>query len=265
MRPLESAVWIGFVFAFGAIIGSFLNVVIHRLPLGESIVHPRSRCPHCGKGIPGWANVPLLSYVALRGCCMHCRGRISARYPLVEALTGLLFVAGWFWGQSGARVGLDWALFAALVAVTFIDLDHQIIPDAITLPGIGLGLLVALLWPPAGGPLELGYVLDAALGAAVGGGMLWAIAFLYERRTGQIGLGLGDVKLVAMLGAFLGLQPILGVILLGSLLGIAHALVVIGLRGGGRKTKIPFGPALALAGVLHVLRPELISSLMPRL
>jgi leader peptidase (prepilin peptidase)/N-methyltransferase len=243
---------LAFVFALGTIVGSFLNVVIYRVPLGRSIVTPGSACPHCEKAILAWANVPLLSYLVLRGRCFSCRAPISPRYPAVEALTGALFAAAWLWGESG-RLPLDWALLGALVAVTFIDLDHHIIPNAITLPGIPLGLLAALLWPPAdwtSGPL---FLLSAASGMLLGGGMLWAIAAFYEWRTGQIGLGLGDVKLVAMLGAWLGLDAALGVIVLGSLLGIGHALALIALRGGGRKTKIPFGPALALAGALHVL------------
>jgi leader peptidase (prepilin peptidase) / N-methyltransferase len=257
VRALGPGSALAFAFALGAIVGSFLNVVIYRVPLGRSIVRPGSACPHCGAAIPGWANVPLLSYLALRGRCFACREGISPRYPAVEALTGALFAAAWLWGESG-RVGLDWALLAALVAVTFIDFDHHIIPNAITLPGIALGLAAALLWPPAGWE-PLRFALSAAAGVILGGGMLWGIAALYEWRTGQIGLGLGDVKLVAMLGAWLGLEAVLGVIVLGSLLGIAHALVLIALRGGGRKTKIPFGPALAVAGALHVLDPGLLA------
>ena len=248
---MAPALAIGFAAALGCVIGSFLNVVINRLPLGQSIVHQRSRCPHCGDAIPSWLNVPILSYALLRGRCRSCHAAISLRYPAVELLTGVLFVLVLLLAPPGLRLLAHWALAAALIAVTFIDLDHQIIPNAITLPGIGLGLALAFAAPP---PLWL----DAILGVAVGGGLMWAISAYYEWRRGEIGLGMGDVKLVAMLGAFLGVQAALGVMVLGSLAGLLYGGGYIWLRGGGRRTRIPFGPALALAGLAHLLWPDLL-------
>ena len=253
---------IGFTAIFGAAVGSFLNVVIHRLPREESIVRPRSLCPACGDPIPAWANLPIVSYVLLRGRCRQCRAPISPRYPSVEALTGALFVAVLLLEPPGIRLVAHWALVAALVAITFIDLEHQIIPNVITLPGIAAGLVLSVVAPPPAGWLEAPGFLNALLGAAVAGGLMWAVAAVYERVQGEIGLGMGDVKLVAMLGAFLGLEAALGILVLGSLLGLAHGLGQIAIRGGGRRTRIPFGPALALAGVAHLFRADLLGPVM---
>lgn len=242
-----------FAFALGACIGSFLNVVVWRLPRGESLVRPRSRCPGCGAAIPAWANVPLLSYVALRGRCRACGARISLRYPLIEALTGAAFVAFLLVHGPSARLLVDWALAAALIAVIFIDLDHHIIPNSITLPGLAIGLALALFAPQLG----VGF-RDALLGALVIGGALWAVSAGYEHFRGQIGLGMGDVKLMAMLGSFLGLYGALGTLLVGSLLGIAYGGVMIAAKGTGRGTHIPFGPGLALAGLLFLFEPDFL-------
>lgn len=258
LLELPWSILVGFSAAIGACVGSFLNVVIHRVPRGESIVTPRSRCPECGAGIPGWANLPLLSYALLRGRCRGCGGTISLRYPLVEALAALLFVALLWTEPLGPRLLIEWALGAALIAVAFIDYDHQIIPNAITLPGIPLGIGCALLFPP---PVWL----DVLLGALLPGAMMWGIAAFYEWRSGRVGLGMGDVKLVAMLGAFLGIQPALGILVMGSLLGLAHGVVLIAVRGGGRKTRIPFGPALAVAGLAHLFDPQIFSAFVERL
>ena len=239
----------GFGAAFGACVGSFLNVVIHRVPRGESIVTPRSRCPACGAAIPAWANLPLISYALLRGRCRGCGGAISARYPLVEASTALLFVALMWIQPAGPRLLVEWGVGAALIAVAFIDHDHQIIPNSITLPGIPLGLGCALAFPP---PVWL----DALLGALLPGAMMWGIAAFYHWRTGRVGLGMGDVKLVAMLGAFLGIQPALGILVMGSLLGLAHASVSSGTMSRAttrcpafsmRSAKV--SPDLSVAGV----------------
>ena len=247
--------WIAFAFLFGASVGSFLNVVIHRVPRGLSVVSPRSRCPDCGWSIPAWANVPLVSYAVLRGRCRGCGEAISLRYPGVEALTAALFVGLLLAHGASPRLVVDWALGAALIAVAFIDWDQQVIPDAITLPGIAVGLACSfVLAPPTW--------LDALLGVVIAGGMMWALAAFYRWRTARTGLGMGDVKLVAMLGAFLGLQPALGILVLGSLLGLLHGVVLILARGGGRHTRIPFGPALALAGVLHLFNPALVSRVL---
>lgn len=212
----------GAAFAFGATVGSFLNVVIHRVPRGESIVHPRSRCPSCGTMIAAWHNVPILSWLFLRGRCASCDVPISARYPMVELLTGMLWLA------VAVRYGVTWAALAGvllasgLVVVTFVDLDHWEIPDEVSLPGIVVG---ALLRPIAfGAPWW-----DGVLAAAISAGILLAIRGAYMAVRGIEGMGLGDVKLIAMLTAFLGLGAILPIILVASLVGsvIGGALLLL--------------------------------------
>jgi leader peptidase (prepilin peptidase)/N-methyltransferase len=250
---------LGVSFALGLCVGSFLNVVVHRLPRGESIVRPRSRCPACGWSLPAWANIPLLSYAGLRGRCANCRGRISPRYPLVELATGLLFGAltlRWLeWGLA-PRLFVDQGLAAALVAVSLIDWERQIIPNAITCPGSVAGLLLAwLVPPPPHVPGALAGFVDALLALAVAGGAMWALSAGYERLRGRIGLGMGDVKLVAMLGTFLGLENTLGILVLGSLLGLTYALALMLVRGANLRTRIPFGPALAAAALVGLFLP----------
>ena len=242
-------------FALGAIVGSFLNVVIYRLPREESIVRPRSSCPHCGILIRWWANIPILSWIGLRGRCYHCRAPISLRYPAVELLCAAVFTALFLVYGPGLRLVATWAVAAALIAAAFIDAEHKIIPNALTLPGIPLGLAVAWLAPPPG-------VLDALAGLLVAGGMLWGLSAVYEWRAGRVGLGFGDVKLVAMLGAFLGLEPVLSLLVLGSLLGLVQGLVGMLASGAGRRTPIPFGPALAGAGLVHLFAPRLLYGIL---
>ncbi len=248
---LPPSVQLGFVFALGACVGSFLNVVIYRLPLGLSVVQPGSRCPTCETPISWWGNIPILSYLLLRGRCRECKAWISPRYPLVELLTAAAFLAlAWWWGYE-SRFWINSLLAAALIAIAFIDIDHHIIPNAITLPGIPLGLFCAWFFPP---PL----LLDALFGVIFAGGMMWIVSAFYEWRTGQIGLGMGDVKLVAMLGSFLGIHAALGIVVFGSILGMLQGIMVISLRGGGRKTRIPFGPALVTAALVHLFVPDLL-------
>jgi leader peptidase (prepilin peptidase) / N-methyltransferase len=223
----------------GACLGSFLNVVIYRLPQGLSVAWPASHCPHCARRLAPLENIPILSYLLLGGRCRGCRARISWRYPAVEATgAGLTMLA---FAYAGSVLGAAiWVAFVlALLAVLFIDLDHRIIPDTITIPGTVLGLLWALA-----GPLPF---KDALLGVAAGGGGLLAVAYGYQLITGREGLGMGDVKLMAMVGAFLGWQGALGTILCGSFVG---TLVGVGLmlRGqGNRRTALPFGTFLAPA------------------
>lgn len=260
-------------FVLGACIGSFLNVCIYRLPAEESVVHPRSRCPRCGTPIAWYDNLPLVSWALLRARCRRCSTPISARYPLVEALTGGLAIL------ALARFGfepLTLALFvftAALVLITFIDLDHRFIPDEVSLPGIVVGLGVSLL------PGGIG-LWNAALGALLGGGILFLVAFGYEKMTGREGMGYGDVKLLAMIGAFLGWQAIPAVIVIASLTGSVAGLlamfdararrrvrriqthfgplaVLVSLRRASRRTEIPFGPFLALGALVALYVPGL--------
>jgi leader peptidase (prepilin peptidase)/N-methyltransferase len=244
-----------FVFVLGAAVGSFLNVVIHRIPRGESVVRPRSRCPGCGASIPALANVPILSWFLLRGRCRDCGMRIPFRYPLVEGITALLFVALWLDGGPTLTTLVHGAVGAALIAVAFIDGEHRIIPNSITVPGILLGLAFAAVSPSVG-------LLDAAFGVVFVGGAMWGLSMLAEWWYGRIALGLGDVKLVAMMGAFLGLQPAIGVVALGSFFGVAQAGVWMVLGRAGRKTAIPFGPSLAAAGILHLLAPDALPRLL---
>ena len=246
------------VFGFGACIGSFLNVVAHRLPRGQSLVRPRSRCPDCSEPIAAWDNVPIVSWLLLRGRCRRCGASISPLYPVVELATATLFVALLVLHlRSGfdARLPIDWLLVSALVAVTLIDAERQIIPNEITYPGIVLGVLLAWLLPPPG-------LVDALLGCVLPAGTMWAVAEIYERWRGHLGLGMGDVKLVAMLGAFLGLEAALEIMVLGSLFGLAWGVFLILFRGAGRTTRIPFGPALAAAGVLQLFAPGLLQAVL---
>ncbi len=232
-------------FLFGTIIGSFLNVVIHRLPREESVVTPRSRCPACQTPIAAWDNIPLVSFLILRGRCRTCKHPISWRYPLVEALTGLLFAL------TVARFGLTAhsaflaAFLAGLVVVSFIDLDYQIIPNAITLPGIPLGLLAGLLLgaPP---------LLDRTIGMLAGTGFLYLVLYYGGAVYGQEAMGEGDLNLIAMVGAFLGWKAVALTILLGCLSGSAIGLTLIALRRLGRRQHIPFGPFLSLGAVISL-------------
>ncbi len=250
----------------GLCVGSFLNVVIHRLPLmmerewqaqcadlrGEALAEttpfnlivPRSRCPRCGQEIGALDNIPLFSYfVLLRGKCKHCQARISLRYPLVEALTGLLsaavvwhFGAGWL--ALGA-LGLTWAL----ITLALIDLDTQLLPDSITLPLLWLGLAFNL----DGHFTDLG---SAVIGAMVGYLALWSVFWLFKLATGKEGMGYGDFKLLAALGAWLGWQMLPAIILLSSVVGALVGIALIVLARHGRNVPIPFGPYLAAAGLL---------------
>lgn len=238
----EIPIW-AVVLWLGAAVGSFLNVVIHRLPLGESVVKPRSRCPSCRATIAWYDNLPIVSWLALRGRCRHCAAEISPRYPFVElATTSIAFVLFARLGVSVAFL-VQFAFACALLVVAYIDLDHQIIPDRISLPGILAGLVAAV---PGGAPA----MLDAVLGVLLGGGLLLTVAFVYERTTGREGMGGGDVKFLAMIGAFLGWQGVLLTLLLGSLLGSAIGIVLMTSRGADRKLAIPFGPFLSLGALV---------------
>jgi leader peptidase (prepilin peptidase) / N-methyltransferase len=229
------------LFILGLCVGSFLNVVIARVPEGRSIVSPGSACPLCDASIRWFDNVPLVSYTLLRGRCRNCGAPISPRYPIVELVTGLLFVlAGWERGL-GPDLVPALVLLATLVAITAIDLDRQLIPDVISLPGIAVGLLLSMITGRPGW-------LDSLLGVLVGGGI-----FLLIIVASRGGMGGGDMKLGAMLGAFLGWKLVLVAILLGVLAGGAVAIGLLALRRKGRKDAVPFGPFLALGGAVSLL------------
>ncbi len=226
------------VFVYGAIIGSFLNVCIARLPESRSIVRPPSHCPKCQSAIAWYDNVPILSYLWLVGRCRTCRVRISPLYPAVEILTGALAVALFLrLGPTLAFAGY-FAFAAALVVITFIDLDHQIIPDVISLPGIALGLAFSLVSPLVG-------PRDAILGVLAGGGTLLAVAWTYQKLRGVEGMGGGDIELLAMIGAFLGWQSIFVTLFVGSVIGSIIGVAVMLYEGSDTKLAIPFGPFLA--------------------
>jgi leader peptidase (prepilin peptidase) / N-methyltransferase len=230
------------VFAWlGLSVGSFLNVCIHRLPLGTSIVTPPSACPHCGYLLRWYDNIPVLSYAVLRGRCRGCRAPISIRYPVVEILTMALFVLHWYVFGWTALMGVRLAFACALLVLFAIDLEHQILPDKITLPGIVFGA-VASVWLPPG-------IRDSLLGVLLGGGALWLVIWVYYLFTGQEGMGFGDVKMLAMIGAVLGWQQVLVTLVLGSVSGSIIGLIVIRFAGRDMKYALPFGTFLALGAL----------------
>ena len=237
--------WGIFLTVAGAAIGSFLNVLIHRVPTGQSIVFPPSHCPKCKKGIRFYDNIPIVSYLMLRGRCRDCQEKISLRYPFVEAITAFLSLfLFWKFGLSSHYL-FSFAFTCALIIITFIDLDHQIIPDVITLPGIPIFFLIAVFF--MGIPW-----LEALLGILIGGGCLFAIAFLYEVITKREGMGGGDIKLLAMLGAFLGWKSLFFILFVSSLLGAVVGISVMMARGKDMKYAVPFGPFLSIAAVAYL-------------
>ena len=242
------------IFIFGSMLGSFLNVCIVRLPQGVSIVNPPSHCPNCRARIPFYDNIPLISYLFLRGRCRFCAERISPRYIFVELLMGSLSVALLLRFGLGTVFFVYVAFVAALVVISFIDLDKQIIPDVISLPGIVLGLLTSLLhypWPTDSLSIPPSPV-NSVLGILMGGGFLFLVAVLYEYLKGIEGMGMGDVKLLAMIGAFLGWSSVLLGLFFASLIGSLVGLVLMLLTGEGLKLKIPFGPFLCLGALFHL-------------
>jgi leader peptidase (prepilin peptidase)/N-methyltransferase len=237
------------VFALGAIIGSFLNVVIYRYPREESVVFPPSHCPHCATNIKPYDNVPIFAWLWLRGRCRACRGPIDARYPLVELANALFYVA--VFQRTGLTIGF--LPIAALVSMTivliYIDLDIQILPDVIDLPGVAIGLLIGATHMGALYPelMLSATLLDSVAGALAGGGTLLAIALLYKLVRKVEGMGLGDVKMMAMLGATLGWMPIFPLLVLASVGGTLAGIVVAVKSAKGMQVALPFGVFLGLA------------------
>jgi leader peptidase (prepilin peptidase)/N-methyltransferase len=225
---------------FGLMIGSFLNVCISRLPAGQSVVTPASRCPKCRKPIEWYDNIPVLSYLLLRGRCRQCGAPISAVYPAVELVTALCFVA------QGAVIGNDWALlatrllFTAMLIVLFgTDLETMRLPNVITYPGIVLGLVFSTFLPPG--------IAESALGAAIGAGIPALIRFVWFRVKGVEAMGLGDVKMLAMIGAFLGWRQVWVVLFGASLAGAIIGIIILRTRGRSLASRLPFGTFLAVA------------------
>jgi leader peptidase (prepilin peptidase)/N-methyltransferase len=255
-----------FIFLFGLIIGSFLNVCILRIPQGKSIVLPASSCPGCGAAIRAYDNIPVLSWIFLRGRCRKCGKPISIQYPVVELLSGILFV-GCYLAFGLSLPALKWAVFSALILVlTVTDLRERILPDKVNFFGIAAGLLFSLVVPVGDGTAAwladrlfafppsdtVISFADAVIGSVGAGGFLWLVAEGYFRLRGREGMGLGDVKMIAMAGAFLGLQGVLLMILLGSLIGSVIGVAVVGLWRKGRDFELPFGTFLGAAAIVVV-------------
>lgn len=280
-RAALEALFAVYLAVIGLCVGSFLNVVIARLPAGENIVRPRSRCPKCGRQLRWYENIPVFSWIALRGRCSGCRQPISARYPLVELLTALLWLGclrrfGWGWELAGALV-----MSTILVALTFIDLDHWILPFELTIPLIATGLLLAI---PRGVPV----LIDAAIGAAAGFSSFWAMEFIGRWIFKKEALGGGDKYLLAGIGSYLGWQSLLGVVFLSSLQGALIGLAMIAIYGRAGPdaaetppegdvphdpqfeddwkpgpTNIPFGPWLSVAALEVMLLGPFFGEVLP--
>jgi len=243
-----------FVFLAGLCIGSFLNVCIWRIPRDESIVWPGSHCPACGHPIAPWDNLPLLSWLILNGRCRHCRAPISPRYFLVELLTGALFTALWLVHGVSVLTPVYLIFAAALVMATFIDLDHLILPDRVTLGGMILGPVLSFALPALQGQTDrLPALAHSLLGLALGYGLLWLVATLGRLILKRDAMGMGDWKLLGAIGACLGAQAVLFTIFVASLTGTLLGLALIAARRKALQSKIPYGPHLALAAVLWML------------
>jgi leader peptidase (prepilin peptidase)/N-methyltransferase len=245
MTPLVLVV----VAALGLILGSFLNVCIARLPRGESVVTPGSRCPSCRSAISWYDNLPVLSYLLLRGRCRRCGSPISARYPLVEITTSVLFViTGLFYAGDLPLLAVRLAFTAALIALFGTDLETQRLPDLITLPGIAIGLTASLFLPPG--------ILSSVIGAVLGAGVLLGVRSGWKAATGVDGMGLGDVKMLAMIGAVLGWRQVWAVLFLASLAGAVTGALLAAVGGRSLQSKLPFGTFLAAAAYLASLVGE---------
>ena len=230
---------------FGLCIGSFLNVVIYRLPLGQSLATPPSRCRTCGYSLRWFDNIPVLSWVLLRGRCRQCGTRVSWQYPVVELVTGALFVLVVWLTPVGPLMASRLLLVCILIALFGIDLEHQILPNSITLPAIAIGVLLSLIAPPGW--------KDALIGVVLGGGILYAIAWGYYLWRREEGMGMGDVKMLAMIGAFLGWQQVWVTLFIASVTGAIVGITLLKLSGRGTSAKIPFGTFLAVAALIASL------------
>ena len=233
------------IFVFGLCIGSFLNVCIYRLPVSKSIVHPRSMCTNCGTLIRFYDNIPVFSYLWLKGRCRHCQEKIPLRYPIIELLAGFFALATFLKFGLTIESLLYFAFIASLLVVTFIDLDHRIIPDVITLPGIPLCFAAGFALP------AITYK-EALLGILAGGGSLFLVAWTYNLITKKEGMGGGDIKLLAMMGAIVGWKGILFTIFTASLIGTLAGLAVMLQSHKGMKLAVPFGPFLSIGSITYI-------------
>ena len=256
-----------FIFVLGLTVGSFLNVCICRIPQGESIVFPNSHCPHCGCAIRPYDNIPVISFFLLKGKCRTCGNKISWQYPLVELLTAFLFTGVFVRYGMEVQTGVLWVFFSAIIVLIVVDLSARILPNVITLPGILIGLAFSLISPVEDGTTKsllclLGRsvpddrvlsLLDSLIGALICGGFLWLVAEAYFYIRKIEGLGFGDIKLMGMVGSFLGLKLALFTIMLGSLLGAIIGYAFIKLTGKNSRYELPFGSFLGIAAIVAAL------------
>lgn len=243
--PLPPAFIAVVLLLFGLCVGSFLNVCIHRLPLKQSVVSPGSRCPACGYELRWYDNIPVLSYALLRARCRSCSRPISLQYPLIEVITAIVFLAHWYAFGPTPLFAARLIFGCALIVLFMIDLEHQILPDVITLPGIVIGFASSLFLPP--GPIE------SLIGVLLGGGLLWAIAEAWFRLRKVDAMGFGDVKMLAMVGAWLGWKMVILTFVLSSMMGGLIGIVLIASRRADMATRVPFGTMLAVAAMMASL------------
>jgi len=243
-----------FVFMLGLVLGSFLNVCIYRLPLGKSIVHPGSHCPKCGTPIRWYQNIPLVSWLVLGRKCGKCSSPIAWRYPLVELLSGSMLLALWIYYGPSWEFLIAGPYALALMVLFFTDLDHQLLPDAVTLTGFAAGMAVAWFNPFLGvADNPWSRVWSALAGAALGSGVLWAIGAIYGKLRGVEAMGMGDVKMMALVGAVTGPWGVLFTIFGASMVGAVWGLLLIPLRGRSLQDTLPFGCFLAPAALAALL------------
>lgn len=253
---LDTPVWLIHLMTvlIGLVVGSFVNVLVARVPKRKSVVRPGSHCPQCKKPIRWYDNIPVASFLLLRGRCRSCKKPISPRYVVIELLTAVLFLAMCVtFGLSPALFLRDWPFAALLVAITFIDLEHRIIPDRLSLTGIAFGILTSWLVPGFG-------FVPAIAGAALGFGIFYGFAWIYQAITGRAGMGGGDIKLLAMLGAFVGPTGVFTTILVSSLVGsvVGIAWALLARKKNVLLTSIPYGPFLVIGGLYYYLLGHLI-------
>jgi leader peptidase (prepilin peptidase)/N-methyltransferase len=250
------------VFVFGACVGSFLNVCIYRIPLDQSVVRPRSHCYSCDRAIPWYDNIPLISYLILRGRCRQCQTAYSARYFLVELLTALLFLGVW-WKLGGDRdairfdplIPVYWMVLSGLILGTFVDFDHLILPNRLTIGGMIAGVICSLLVPSLHGvDSRLHAVLWSLAGLAAGFCTLWLVARAGRMAFKQDAMGFGDVKLLGAIGAFLGIRAVFFTVLVSSLVGSVAGIAIVLTKGRAWQSRIPYGPYLALAAVIWIFQ-----------
>lgn len=234
-----------FIFIYGLCIGSFMNVCIYRLPASKSIVRPRSMCPKCGKAIRLYDNIPVFSYLWLRGRCRNCDEPISIRYPLVEMMSGLFALCAYLIFGLTLEGLIYYAFISVLLIITFIDIDHRIIPDVLSIPGIPIGFLASFALPSLS-------TVDSLIGILAGGGSLFLVAWGYELIKGKSGMGGGDIKLLAMIGAIVGWKGVLVTIFLSSAIGTLTGIIVMLRTQKGLKLAVPFGPFLSIAAIIYI-------------